>query len=223
MSNSSSPVNLRGLTSIIGLAGEPAVKDFLASSPLLSKITSPFIAFFHKIDFTTWTLAIAVLGTFPSALHQLRAAASGLLWWAAKHFMSSVSIGANDRLNKEVINWVGNRVLPRRAARTLNARTEVISTNVPYWRVQTTERDDVTHEKRVPIQYLPSYGTTWFIHDWNLFLIKRISANANKNSLRAMVEYSSAAEGYEPLVVMCLGRSPDPIKSLFETCRNFAD
>jgi len=36
-------------------------------------------------------------------------------------------------------------------------------------------------------------------------------------------EYSAAPDGDEPLVVMCLGRSVEPIKKFFDTCRNFAD
>jgi len=84
-----------------------------------------------------------------------------------------------------------------------------------------TERNDFYHEKRVPIEYLPTFGTTWFIYSRNLFMVRRVPTS--RSITNTPKEYSSAPNGNEPLVVMCLGRSVEPIKRFFDVVRDFAD
>lgn len=85
-----------------------------------------------------------------------------------------------------------------------------------------TTRNDYYHEKRIPIRYLPSFGTHWFIHERNIFLIRRISPRTMFQS-NTPDEYADVPQGDEPLVVIVLGRSVEPIKKFFDSCRNFAD
>lgn len=71
----------------------------------------------------------------------------------------------------------------------------------------------------MPIQYLPTFGTTWFLHDRNVFLVKRVGGTVHN----APDDYQGVAEGLEPLVVTCFGRSVSPVKKFLETCRKFGE
>ena len=216
--------NLLGLASIGNLVGaEPKIASFIESSPLLSYISS-FFASWLRIDVASLTIALAILGTFPSAFDRLRSIASRLAWWIAKHFMAAVCISGNDLLNKEVINWLSYNVLPARSVRMLSARTEAIPDPYNHCR-QEQERNDIRDEKRVPVRYLPTYGTTWFFYDWNLFFVKRNPQNYHGLADDGIipVEFTTAPEGSEPVTVMCLGRSAEPIKKFLQACRDFTD
>ncbi|SPO04590.1 uncharacterized protein DNG_07275 [Cephalotrichum gorgonifer] len=202
-----------------------SILDSKSASSLPTRLTESFFSRWQHIDIPTWTVAIAVLGTLPTTLTHLRSVTLNIYWWVAKYFISSMTVAGNDRLNKDVINWVAHNVLPRRSIRTMTARTEVVHTG--YWANRLPyERDDVRHEKRVPVQYLPAFGTTWFVHEGTVFLVSRMPTKIDRMSAQwgfLPIELSSAPEGHEHIVLMCLGRSVAPIKRLLETCRAFAE
>ncbi|KAK4187133.1 putative mitochondrial chaperone BCS1-B [Podospora australis] len=164
-----------------------------------------------------------------SSLRYAQSLTSWAYWWVVRYFTASISIPGNDRLNREVLNWVGANVLAKRNARILTANSEKIENDAWAYRqlMTTTQRDDLHHEKRIPISYLPSFGLTFFIHNRNVFMIRRASRGVGRPSALWSVqtpdEYAAAPQGNEPLVVICLGRSVDPIKEFFDACRNFAD
>lgn len=79
----------------------------------------------------------------------------------------------------------------------------------------------VTYLTRVLVQFLPTFGTTWFIHERRVFMVRRVSKFVKSN--QTPDEYASAPVGNEPLVVMCLGRSVKPIKRFLTTCRDYAE
>jgi hypothetical protein len=68
-------------------------------------------------------------------------------WWIIRLFTASISIGAKDLLNREILGWIGTQVLDRQDTRILTARTKSIQTG--YYR-QVTEEPTYTNEKRVP-------------------------------------------------------------------------
>ncbi|KAL2107862.1 hypothetical protein VUR80DRAFT_4673 [Thermomyces stellatus] len=210
------------LTSV--LADKRDSLNHIINTSVPTRFVGSLFSRWQHIDIPTWTVALAVLGTVPAALAHARAAAFNVYWWVAKYFVSSVTIAGNDRLNKDVVNWVAHNVLPNRSVRTVTARTEVVHTD--YWppRLQ-TERNDVRHEKRVPVQYLPAFGATWFVHAGTVFLVSRMppAGGASSSSDFLPDELTSAPEGHEHIVVMCLGRSVAPIKSFLDVCRDFAD
>jgi chaperone BCS1 len=149
-----------------------------------------------------------------------------IYWWFTRFFTASISIAGSDRLNREILNWLGSEVLMPKGTRILTARTETIQNDVWYPR-RVEEQDEFHLDKRVPIKYLPTFGTTWFIYNYTVFMVRRIplsgsSALAN-HAMGIPNEYAAAPVGEEPLVVMCLGRSVEPIKSFLDHCRSFAE
>ncbi|GAB1320934.1 Mitochondrial chaperone bcs1 [Madurella fahalii] len=140
---------------------------------------------------------------------------------------ASVSIAGNDRLNREVLNWLGAHVLTKNGTRILTANSERIRNEAWHYSRVSQERNDYHHDKRLPVHYLPTFGTTWFIHQRSLFMVRRILTGSSHFhsswSSRTPDEYAGAPEGDEPLVIMCLGRSVEPIKKFLEACRDFAD
>jgi len=209
-------------TSLLGGASGTSIQDLLEQSTPGFGFLQDFFAAWLKIDLTTLAAALTIFGTISGALGDLKGVALKVYWWFTRLFTASISIPSSDKLNREILNWVGSEILTRQGTRILTARTEAIQKDPWYVRRSvTTERNDYLQEKRVPIQYLPTFGTTWFLHQGNVFLVRRISPGRNFTSLPD--EYASAPEGDEPLVIMCLGRSVNPIKRFLDNVRDFAE
>lgn len=198
----------------------------IINTSLPTRLAGSLFSRWHQIDIPTWTVAIAVLGTLPAALTRAHGIALGVYWWVAKYFVSAVTIAGNDRLNRDVVGWVAGNVLPRRSVRSVTARTEVVHSR-DYWPHRAPiKRNDVRHEKRVPVQYLPAFGTTWFIHSRTLFFVSRVPPAKAVSSSRAgffPTELAAAPEGHEHILVMCLSRSVAPIQKFLDVCRDYAE
>lgn len=138
------------------------------------------LASWFKLDITTLAVMLTIFGTVSGALKDLHVVALKVYWWFTKLFTASISIASNDRLNREILNWVGANVLTRQETRILTARTEVVESDAYSW-TRKTERNEL-HERRIPIQFLPTFGTTWFIIDRNIFLVRRISQQTHYSS-----------------------------------------
>ncbi|KAF3766176.1 P-loop containing nucleoside triphosphate hydrolase protein [Cryphonectria parasitica EP155] len=193
-----------------------------------------FISQWIKLDITTIAAAVTILGTLSGVFQFLHSFAVKVYWYVTRFFTASVSINARDKLNREVLNWVGSQVLAQQGARVITARSSQIHSDAFFYyrRTPQIERIDYEVEKRKPIQYLPTFGSTWFRHDGNVFIVRRVSglasgASATTTSSSFMDnvpdEFASAPEGTEPLVVMCLGRSVEPVKRFLSTCQKFAE
>ncbi|KAL2883259.1 hypothetical protein SGCOL_001453 [Colletotrichum sp. CLE4] len=213
------------LTSATGATDATSQKLYQGLNDFLER-TTPGFKFFTtwlKLDITTIILLITLGGELPRALTGIQKLGTQIYWWITRFFTASISIGSNDKLNREVLNWLGAHVLTRQGTRILTARTEVIQNEAWYYR-KPIERDDLHHERRIPVQYLPTFGTTWFMYEGGFFMVRRVS-NIRAGSAYTGVpdEYSAAPEGDEPLVVMRLGRSIQPVKNFLNNCRLFAD
>ncbi|KAK7986997.1 P-loop containing nucleoside triphosphate hydrolase protein [Apiospora saccharicola] len=185
-----------------------------------------------NLDVTTIAVAITAFGAISTGTSQLRYVAGHIYRWVTRLFTASVSISGNDRLNREVLNWIGAKVLLHQETRILTARSEITQNDAWDFRRIHMKRNDQRHGgKRLPIQYLPTFGITWFIHERNVFLVRRIpegrvpmpGGGSTPLGFDSPDQYVVAPAGHEPLVVMCLGRSVAPIKRFLETCREFAD
>ncbi|KAK1974262.1 P-loop containing nucleoside triphosphate hydrolase protein [Colletotrichum cereale] len=184
---------------------------------------SKFFSTWLRLDLATIVLLISFGGDIPRALTGLQNLGTQIYWWITRFFTASISIGPNDKLNREVLNWLGAHVLTKQGTRVLTARTEVIQNEAWYYR-KPVERDDLHHEKRVPVQYLPTFGTTWFVYEGGFFMVRRVSTRSTGSVYTGIPdEYSAAPEGDEPLVVLRLGRSIQPVKEFLNNCRAFAD
>lgn len=219
----SGPVN-SFLNSVLSDKADPLNRIIDTSLP--TRLAGSLFSRWHQIDLPTWTVALALLGTLPAALSRARGVALGIYWWVAKYFLSAVTIAGNDRLNRDVVGWVAGNVLPKRSVRSVTARTEVVHSR-DYWPHRTpVRRDDVRHEKRVPIQYLPSFGTTWFLHSRTLFFVSRVPPSKAVSASRTSflpADLAAAPEGHEPILVMCLGRSVAPVQRFLDVCRDYAE
>ncbi|KAK8064430.1 hypothetical protein PG994_007068 [Apiospora phragmitis] len=171
-----------------------------------------------NLDVTTIAVAITAFGAISTGTQQLKFVAGHVYRWVTRLFTASVSISGNDRLNREVLNWIG-------AQATQNDAWD-------FRRVAIKRAASHHGGKRLTIQYLPTFGTTWFIHERNIFLVRRVpegrgaialGQGASPLGFDSPDQYVVAPAGHEPLVVMCLGRSVAPIKRFLETCREFAD
>ena len=220
------------MNSLLALAGtsllsdkSPSVQDLEQRIPGFS-VLQDFFKKWLRLDLTTLLTAAALMGAASSGAQSIQETGSKVYWWIVRFLTASISIAGNDRLNREVLNWLGAHVLLKKGTRILTANSETIRNDAWSYRRVSQERNDFHHEKRMPVQYLPTFGTTWFIHNRNIFMVRRIltsSSHYHSSWTRTPDEYAGAPEGDEPLVVMCLGRSVEPIKRFLHTCREFAD
>ncbi|KAB5540255.1 BCS1 N terminal-domain-containing protein [Coniochaeta sp. 2T2.1] len=212
-------------TSVLGAtSNNGTMQDFLEATPGLGSIQT-LLQSWLKLDLATLAAVLTITGTISSTMRTIGDIALKVYWWITRFFTASISIPANDRLNREILNWVGAKVLERQGTRILTAGTEAVETDAWHYRRFQAERNDYSHEKRIPIRYLPTFGITWFLHDGNVFLVKRVptSSSIMSSSFYVPDEYAAAPTGNEPLVVMCLGRSVAPIKRFLDQCRDFAE
>lgn len=210
------------------------------SAQSLLRRTTPGFGFLQKffstwfnLDLTTLAVILTVFGAISQGTQQLKGVALHIYRWITRFFTASVSIPGSDRLNREVLNWLGAQVLTRQDTRILTAHSAPAENDA--WDFRRVERDDYHHEKRMPIQYLPTFGTTWFIHEGRVFLVRRIADQRQPVpkgpglgldigfNTESPDQYVVPPNGTEPLLVMCLGRSVHPIKRFLDTCREFAE
>ncbi|KAK7961651.1 uncharacterized protein PG986_002476 [Apiospora aurea] len=183
-----------------------------------------------NLDVATITVAITAFGAISNGTRQLRYVAGHVYRWVTRLFTASVSISGNDRLNREVLNWVGAKILLHQETRIITATSEVDQNGAwEYRRVLAKKTEPPQLGRRLPIQYLPTFGVTWFFHDRNIFLVRRIPTSRYGEQFPGLTlgfdstdQYVVPPAGHEPLVVMCLGRSVAPIKRLLDTCREFS-
>lgn len=128
-----------------------------------------------NLDVTTIAVAITAFGAISTGTQQLKYVAGHVYRWVTRLFTASVSISGNDRLNREVLNWIGAKVLLHQETRILTARSEVTQNDAwDFRRVAMKRKDHHMGGKRLPISYLPTFGITWFVHERNVFLVRRV-------------------------------------------------
>jgi len=217
---------IAGTTSLLG--ARPGTTSFEQLEERIPgfAVLQNFFKSWLGVDLTTVLTAAALMGAASSGVRTAQATGSKVYWWIIRFLTASISIAGKDRLNREVLNWLGAHVLATKGTRVLTAHSESIQSDAWHHR-RVLERNDYHHEKRVPVQYLPTFGATWFFHGHNLFMVRRILTTSSHYKSawgnQTPDEYSGAPQGDEPLVVMCLGRSVEPIKRFLDGCRAFAD
>lgn len=191
-------------------------------------VLQDFFSKWLNVDVTTLALALTVFGALSTASQHLRGVASQVYTWIVRLFTASVSIPGSDRLNREVLNWIGAKVLLRRHTRILTAHSEPVQNDA--WEYQRTSINKIMHrgEKRLPVRYLPTFNFTWFFHEGRLFVVRRVAEGRMPPRMAYMStdsadQYVVPPAGQEPLVVMCLGRSAEPIKKFLNMCRDLAE
>ncbi|PVH88955.1 P-loop containing nucleoside triphosphate hydrolase protein [Cadophora sp. DSE1049] len=182
-----------------------------------STATREFFATWLRVDPANLAAALTIGSTMLRGATFVRDMVMRLYHAFTQFLTASISIPAYDDLNKDILNWIGAHVLESQSPRNLAARTEDVGNMFTYF----SKRKDLSFGKKTPINYLPAFGTVWFVHDRNIFLVHRIYYKEFQSKLPQ--EYVEAPTGDEPLVIMVFGRSIEPIRRFLEAVRDFAD
>ncbi|KAI1752007.1 P-loop containing nucleoside triphosphate hydrolase protein [Xylaria castorea] len=213
---------LSGASQFPTLAGTTAL-DMLEVKVPGFKALQRFFKTWLKIDLTSLAFVFALFGAMSSGVSVIKDLGAYMWTYVARFFVSSISVSGHDKLNEEVLNWLVDNVLPRRRPRILNAQYRQSETGDwdSYRNLATDDGDKKEKQhQRLPIFYMPAFGSIWFIYDRNVFILRRVDHYGN---CRDVDYFYQAPSGQENLVVMCLGRSPEPIKRLFKTCQRYID
>ncbi|TLD11878.1 hypothetical protein PspLS_11323 [Pyricularia sp. CBS 133598] len=217
------------IATLIGLqaaTGGTTIQDILnRTAPGLSFIPS-FLRKWLQIDISAIIGLLSLIGAMSSGFHFLNHIGLKLYWTLTRFCTASVAIAASDRLNREVLNWLSSTVLMRQGSRILAARSENVDNERYYYARPKTVRDDCANETRRPVEYMPTFGTTWFWHRKRLFIVRCVRTRNSRGgafSRESPEEFFDAPSGDEPLVVMCFGRSVAPIKQFLNDCREWGE
>lgn len=164
----------------------------------------------YSLDFTHFGSIIAVAGIIPAAWRYTRRAWFEAAGWIKHFFIASVSIPANDPINRSVSSWVLENVIAPRQLRFHTARTEV---------GRSADPGALVKKQTASVQYLPHWETAWFWHEKRLFAVRR-SLDSFKG---LMNDPSYDGIGGEELDVSCFGLSSDPVQHFVEMCRVAAE
>lgn len=200
-------------------AGGAAASTFRLSDPSIQgllKIATTYFPALSHLDITRLGSLIAIAGVIPVAWRILHGAWHDACSWIRQFFIASVVIPGRDPLNKNVVSWVlANVIRPRCNTRFFTARTELRDR---LGRGDAPESASLKKTQR-QIQYLPHFESVWFWHNGRLFFIHRSMDSFNSS----MCDPGYDGIGGEELKISCPGRSAEPIRSLIQSCRDYAE
>lgn len=200
-------------------AGGAAASTFKLSDPSIQglfKLATAYFPSLSHLDITRLGSLIAIAGIIPAVWRIVHSAWHETYSWIGHFFIASIVIPGRDPLNKNVVSWVlANVIRPRYNTRFFTARTELRDR---LGRGDAPESASLKKTQR-QIQYLPHFESVWFWHDGGLFLIHRSLDSFNSS----MCDPGYDGIGGEELKISCPGRSAEPIRSLIQTCRDYAD
>lgn len=131
-----------------------------------------------------------------------------------RRFTASVTLETDDKLTKEVRDWLVAHVLVPRQERFWEAHTNLAAVE--------QRREDEYHgrdsssklSREEGIKLLPENRSTWFFHGRRLFVVHQKAKYAPRSY--------SWDESKEAIRIDCIGRSVRPILDFLETCRRFS-
>ncbi|KAK8064698.1 Mitochondrial chaperone BCS1 [Apiospora phragmitis] len=172
-----------------------------------------------RTDINTLTASLAVIGALKTGLASVFGLLMDLRRYLGHFLTSSVTINGSDKLNREVINWLGAHVLERKQTRSLLAQSNS-NTAAPLWYMAV--RDDRPSHQQIAIKYLPTFDINYFRFEGTLIMVQRHSKVAISLSSLFFDRSTDAPTGREPLLITCISRSVDPIKKFLDECKQFA-
>lgn len=199
-----------------------AVHTFSLSEPashrsLIRAFTNVAIAYWPslaQLDVTHIGSIIAIAGVVPALWRVCHSAWRETYSWIRHFFIASVTIPGRDPLNKNTVTWLlAHIVEPRNNTRFFTARTEL-----RLGRGDVGESASLKKTQR-SVQYLPHFDVLWFWHRKRMFIVHRSMDSFNAS----MCDPGYDGIGGEELTISCLGRSAEPIRSLIQDCREYAD
>lgn len=167
-----------------------------------------------ELDVTRIGSLIAIAGVIPALWRVCHSAWRETYSWIRHFFIASVTIPGRDPLNKNTVSWLLAHVVePRNNTRFFTARTEL-----RLGRGDVAESASLKKTQR-SVQYLPHFDVLWFWYGKRMFIVHRSMDSFNAS----MCDPGYDGIGGEELTISCLGRSAEPIRSLIQDCREYAD
>ncbi|TLD39730.1 P-loop containing nucleoside triphosphate hydrolase protein [Venturia nashicola] len=148
---------------------------------------------------------------------------SKFIWNRAYDFLieyvtSAITIPAHDALNKEVLSWMSSHVVVKRGSRHLSAQTVRSGDDAildPYRSpgYQMTAVLNSQTSRSSSVRFYPAVGIHYFLFQGRPFVFE-LAGEATKNRYEGET-------GQNPIILRCLGRSPEPLKRFLVACKEF--
>jgi chaperone BCS1 len=134
---------------------------------------------------------------------------------------STISIGQNDILNREVLSWMSSNIVVKRGSRLLAAQTVragedgvIDPFDMPVLRgipppIMNGGDDGRSHS----VRFFPAVGTHFFFFRGRPFVFELCGRDT-----RSTIQVNT---GQEPIILRCLGRDPEPLKHFLSCCKDF--
>ncbi|QDS77235.1 hypothetical protein FKW77_003107 [Venturia effusa] len=139
------------------------------------------------------------------------------------YFTSTISIPADDRVNREVLTYMSDH-LARGSSRFLAVKTGDASISSPYGSEYVYKGDAEalqdalrasSDEKKKRINYFPAIGKSYFLFQGRPFIFDLIPRFGYTDN-----DFTPVPSGEEPIILRCLGRNPAPLKRFLQHCRD---
>jgi chaperone BCS1 len=180
----------------------------------------------HKFLLTTFGFDISIMVTafasFWVAFKMINYISLVVYASVMQNYTSSINVGNYDDIYGHLMKWLADQ--PKiKSSRSLTAETRHVSA----WEVdEETESGsngsdgDTTkllnfsnQEAKAPPRFIPAYGSHYFRHRGNWFLLHRIQKTTMESSSMMVTEK-------EDLTLTCFGRTPQPIKMLLQDAKD---
>jgi chaperone BCS1 len=135
---------------------------------------------------------------------------------------STISIGPNDILNREVLSWMSSNIVVKRGSRLLAAQTVRAGEDgiidpfgmpghpgMPPPPIMNGGDDGRSHS----VRFFPAVGTHFFFFHGRPFVFELCGRDT-----RSTVQVNT---GQEPIILRCLGRNPEPLKHFLSVCKAY--
>jgi chaperone BCS1 len=143
------------------------------------------------------------------------------------YFTSTISIPADDRINREVLTWMSNHI-SKRNVRFLAVQSADAVVKSPYKTEYISKFDksllrDALNSagmydlKQQPVHYYPAIGKVYFIFQGRPFIFQLLPGRYNYTP-----EFNHVLRGEEPILIRCLGRNSAPLKRFLEHCTEYS-
>jgi chaperone BCS1 len=144
---------------------------------------------------------------------------------ALGYLTSTISIPADERVNREVLTWMSDHIA-KRNTRFLAVGSPDGGVKSPYGSGYVSKSDrsslrralnsaGMEDERSQPISYFPAMGKVYFMFQSRPFIFDLLPGRYNYNNS----EFNAPPTGEEPIILRCLGRNPAPLKVFLEHCR----
>jgi chaperone BCS1 len=131
------------------------------------------------------------------------------------YLTSTVSIPANDQVNREVLTWMSHHINKQNTPHISVQSADSASRN-RWGAVSVSDRSTKHDSKTVPTVFYPAMGKQYFIFESRPFIFDLRLSRYVYDQLNAI------PNGEEPILIRCLGRNPAPLKRFLNECKRFS-